>query len=117
MNVNMIICQSPFVSVPPPKRTAGEMNRAVSSTPTLLSCLWMISKVNARSGLPDVVVNSNDSLPTVGQLKIRELSEAGRSGPPVQPFFFSSAMTFRWLNFHRAYAGTYSFSNGLKMWL
>ena len=38
--------------------------------PTLLSCLWMISNVRARSGLPDVVVKANDNCPTPGQLKI-----------------------------------------------
>ena len=73
MNVNRTICQSPEVSVPPPNSTAGEMNRGVSSIPTLLSCFWMISNVSARSGLPDVVVKANESLPTFGQLKMLEL--------------------------------------------
>src|SRR6476659_1814315 len=111
--VNRTICQSPEVRVPPPNSTAGEMNRGVSSIPTLLSCFWMISKVSARSGLPDVVVNANESLPTFGQLKMLELLADGLSGPPVHPFFFSRAITFRWLNFHLAYGVLYWGSNGL----
>src|SRR6478735_8325979 len=101
--VNITICQSPEVRVPPPNSTAAEMNRGVSSMPTLLSCLWMISNVSARSGLADVVVNANDSLPTFGQLKMSELLAVGLSGPPVQPFFFSRAITFFWLKPHFAY--------------
>src|SRR5919106_4666821 len=116
-NVNITACQSPEVSVPPPKSTAGEMKRGVNSIPTLLSCLWMISNVRARSGLPDVVVKANLSSPTPGQLKIFEFEPLGVSGPPVQPFFFKSAIAFRWLNFHRLYAGLYAASNGLKMLL
>ena len=68
----------------------------------------MISNVRERSGLPEVVVNGNDSLPTFGQLKILLLPELGVSGPPVQPFFFSSAIAFRWLNFQRAYGVLYA---------
>ena len=113
MNVNRTICQSPEVSVPPPNSTAGEMNRGVSSIPTLLSWFWMISNVCARSGLPDVVVKTNESLPTFGQLKMLELPAVGLSGPPVHPFFFSRAMTFLWLNFHLAYGVLYWGSNGL----
>ena len=89
----------------------------MNSMPTLFNCLWMISNVRARSGLPDVVVNWNDSSPTPGQLKIFELPALGVSGPPVQPFFFSSAMTFFWLNFHRLYGVCVRGSNGLKMLL
>ncbi len=73
----------------------------------------MISNVSARSGLPDVVVKANESWPTSGQLKIFELLAVGLSGPPVQPFFFSRAMTFLWLNFHLAYGVAYAGSNGL----
>ena len=100
MKVNRTNCQSPEVRVPPPNSTAGEMNRGVSSMPTLLSCFWMISYVSARSGLPDVVVKANESLPTFGQLKMLEFPALGLSGPPVHPFFFSRAMAFFWLNFH-----------------
>ena len=100
MNVNMTAWQSPEVSIPPPKSTAGEMKRAVNSIPTLFNCRWMISNVEARSGLPDVVVKANVSWPTPGQLKIFEFPELGVSGPPVHPFFFRIAMAFRWLNFH-----------------
>ena len=116
-NVNITTSQSPLVSVPPPKRTAGEMKRAVNSMPMLFSWRWMISYVRARSGLPDVVVNANFSSPTPGQLKIFELPADGVSGPPVQPFFLSSAIAFRWLNFQRAYGVWYCGSNGLKMLL
>ena len=35
----------------------------------------------------------------------------------MQPFFFSSAMTFFWLNFHRAYGVAYAASKGLWMLL
>src|ERR687891_1501628 len=116
-NVNITACQSPEVSVPPPKSTAGEMNRGVNSIPTLLSCRWMISNVRARSGLPDVVVKANESWPTPGQLKILVFEPLGVSGPPVQPFFLSSAIAFRWLNFQREYAGLYAGSNGFQMLL
>ena len=103
MKVNITDCQSPLVSVPPPNSTAGEMNRGVNSMPTLFNCFWMISYVRARSGLPDVVVKANESLPTFGQLKMFEFPALGLSGPPVQPFFFSSAIAFLWLNFHFAH--------------
>ena len=81
MNVNSTDCQSPEVSVPPPNSTAGEMNRGVNSMPTLFICFWMISNVSARSGLPDVVVKANESLPTFGQLKMLEFPAAGLIGP------------------------------------
>ena len=77
----------------------------------------MISNVSARSWLPVVVVKRNQSLPTSGQLQMLGCSAEGVSGPPVQPFFFSSAMTFFWLNFHFAYGCLYWGSNGLKMLL
>ena len=58
----------------------------------------MISKASARSWLPVVVPKRNDSLPTFGQLKMDWLFAAGLLGPPVQPFFCRSSMTFCWLN-------------------
>ncbi len=97
VNVNITDCQSPEVSVRPPKSTDGERNRGVKLMPTLFNCRWMISNVRARSGLPDVVVNANVNSPTPGQLKIFELPELGLSGPPVHPFFFKSAIVFVWL--------------------
>ena len=103
VNVNITDCQSPPVSTPPPKSTAAEMKRGVKLIPTLFNCLCRISNVKARSGLPDVVVNWNVSSPTPGQLKIFELPALAVSGPPVQPFFFSSAMAFFWLNPQRLY--------------
>ena len=70
----------------------------------------MISYVWARSGLPDVVVKANLSSPTPGQLKSLLLLPLGVSGPPVHPFFFSSAIAFFWLNLYRAYGVLYAVS-------
>jgi hypothetical protein len=58
----------------------------------------MISNVSARSWLPLVVVKRKLSLPTPGQLQMALFEAEGVLGPPVQPFFFSSAMTAFWLN-------------------
>jgi hypothetical protein len=68
-----------------PNITPAVWNRGTSSMPTDFSCRWMISNVRARSWLPVVVKNRNDSLPTFGHEKILSLPELGLSGPPVQP--------------------------------
>src|SRR5688500_9421220 len=98
-----------------PNITPAVWNRGTSSMPTDFSCRWMISNVRARSWLPVVVKNRNDSLPTFGHEKILSLPELGRSGPPVQPLPLSVLITFAWLNFHCWKFFAYVVSNGLKM--
>ncbi len=61
--------------------------------PTDFSCCWMISNVRARSWLPVVVWNRNDSLPTFGQEKFLSLPLLGLVGPPVQPLLLSRLIT------------------------
>ena len=72
-----------------PNITPAVWNRGASSMPTDFSWRWMISNVRARSWLPVVVKNRNDSLPTFGHEKMSLLFALGLSGPPVQPFAFS----------------------------
>ena len=72
-------------------------NRGTSSMPTLFSCRWMISNVRARSWLPVVVKNRNDSLPTLGHEKMLLFPALGLSGPPVQPCALSRSITACWL--------------------
>ena len=83
-HANSIRSQSRDGSVVP-NMTPPVWNRGTSSMPTDLSCRWMISNVRARSWLPVVVWNRNDSLPTFGHEKILSLPALGLSGPPVQP--------------------------------
>src|SRR4249919_2205100 len=113
-HANSIRSQSREGSVVP-NMTPPVWNRGTSSMPTDFSCRWMISNVRARSWLPVVVKNRNDSLPTFGQEKMLLLPALGLSGPPVHPWALSVLITFAWLNRHNAKFFLYGVSNGLKM--
>ena len=64
-----------------PKRSPAGWKRGTSSMPTDFSCRWMISKVSARSWLPVVVENRNDSLPAPGHEKMSLFDALGADGP------------------------------------
>src|SRR6185436_167231 len=96
-----------------PNMTPPVWNRGTSSMPTDFNCRWMISNVRARSWLPVVVKNRNDSLPTFGHEKILSLPALGLSGPPVQPCALRMLITFGWLNRRTAKFFLYELSNGL----
>src|ERR1044072_464666 len=96
-----------------PNMTPAVWNRGTSSMPTDFSCRWMISNVRARSWLPVVVKNRNDSLPTFGHEKILSLPALGLSGPPVEPWLFIVLITPAWLNRQNWKFFWYGPSNGL----